>query len=115
LTETEGVGRTRVSLRWEEVGPDLVLWLSGNGQHVGAIALADLDPQSGRAYVQCLSAPGHRDDILARDMAMSVCRQLRRRVLVYGGIHLDDITDTELEQIVANAERLAERFLEGHR
>ncbi len=74
---TEGEGRTLVRLRWEAVGPDLVLWFSGAGAHVGAVALGDFDPRSGRAYVQSLSAPGHRDDLIARQMAIEASRGLR--------------------------------------
>lgn len=109
---TEGEGRSEVRLRWEEIGPDLALWFSGAGAHVGAVALGDFDPRSGRAYVQCLSAPGHRDDLIAREMALDASRRLRRRVVSFGGIHLDDITAEERDQIVANAARLLARFLE---
>jgi hypothetical protein len=107
----EGAGRTEVRLRAEEVGPDLALWFAGAGQHVGAVALADLDPGSGRAYVQTLSAPGHRDDVIARELALAASRRLRRRVLVYGGVHLDDITADERDRVVANARQLIERYL----
>lgn len=101
-------------LRWEAVGPDLVLWFSGAGAHVGAVALGDFDPLSGRAYVQCLSAPGHRDDLIARQMALDASRRLHRRVVALGGIHLDDITAEECAQVVANAERLLARFIERY-
>jgi hypothetical protein len=110
----EGEGRAEVRLRWETVGPDLVLWFSGAGEHVGAVALGDFDPRSGRAYVQCLSAPGHRDDLIARPMALEASRRLRGRVVAFGGIHLDDITVEERAQVVANAERLLVRFLESY-
>ena len=111
---TEENGRTRVRLHWEAVGPDLVLRFSGAGEHVGAVALGDFDPWSGRAYVQCLSAPGHRDDLIARQMALDASRRLRRRVVALGGVHLEDITSAERAQIVANAERLLARFLEAY-
>ena len=110
----EGEGRSVVRLRWEAVGPDLVLWFSGAGEHVGAVALGDFDARSGRAYVQCLSAPGHRDDLVARQMALEASRRLRGRVVAFGGIHLDDITSEERALVVANAERLLARFLEAY-
>ena len=112
--QREGEGRTEVRLRWEAAGPDIVLWFAGAGEHVGAVALGDFDDRSGRAYVQCLSAPGHRDDLIARQMALEASRRLRRRVVAFGGLHLDDITAEEREQILANAERLLARFLEMH-
>ncbi len=111
---TEGDGRTEVHLRWEAAGPDLVLRFSGAGEHVGAVALGEFDPRSGRAYVQCLSAPGHRDDLIARQMALDASRRLRRRVVAFGGIHLDDITTEERAEVMANAERLLARFLETY-
>ncbi len=111
---TEGDGRTEVHLRWEAVGPDLVLRFSGAGEHVGAVALGEFDPRSGRAYVQCLSAPGHRDDLIARQMALDASRRLRRRVVAFGGVHLDDITAEERAEVMANAERLLARFLETY-
>lgn len=112
---SEGEGRTEVRLRWEEAGSDLVLWFFGAGSHVGAVALGDVDPRSGRAYVQCLSAPGHRDDLLAREMALSVSRKLGRRVLAFGGIHLDDISAEERDRIVANARAVTARFVNTYR
>jgi len=109
---SEGEGRTVVRLRWGNAGSDLVLWFSGAGEHVGAVALGDFDARSGRAYVQCLSAPGHRDDLIAREMALSASRRLRGRVLAFGGIHLEDITSEERAAILANAEKLLARCLD---
>jgi gallate decarboxylase subunit D len=110
-TIVEGEGRTQLVLRYEPMGQDLALKISGANEHVGAVALGEYDPESRRAYAQTLSARGHRDDVIARELALSVSRALMRRVVVFGGVHLDNITRDEQQKIIDNARLLADKFV----
>lgn len=107
---TEGSGRTRLQLRAQRVGPDWLVLITGGGAHVGAAALGAMD--MGRASSSVLTVPGHRDDRLAGPLAERVSREVGGTSLVVAGVHLDDITDREIREVLANGERLVERFIE---
>lgn len=85
------------------IGRDLLLALSGgDAPHVGAAALAF--PAEGEAgggtLCQSLAAPGHRDDIPARELAERLSRETGARVLCACGIHFDGASPELIAEIL---------------
>ena len=119
MTETkplvmhEGVGRTRVSLSSQFIGNDLIVRLFNSREHVGAVALSEYHPAEKRTSTSVLTRYGHRDDSIAHMAAYRICRRLKKPVCAIAGIHLDDITKEEIEQIVINCSTLVERFIKN--
>jgi hypothetical protein len=66
-----------------------------------------------RASTSVLSRYGHRDDSVACMVAYKICRRLKKPVCAIAGIHLDEITKEEIEQIVKNCNALVDRYLEN--
>jgi len=112
-TITVGEGRGELVLRGFSFGDGLLLAIFNPiGIHIGSIALAEYDDLSGRVSVSLFTRRGHKDDEVARRVAYRVAKETKRPVCVVCGIHLEDITREEIEQVLDTAERLADRFLE---
>lgn len=107
-----GEGRTKISLRWENVGDDLVVTIYNDAAHIGAVAVAEYHEPTGRASVSVISRPGHKDDIPANQAAHDICKATKRPVCVISGIHVDNISAGEIKQFVENARLVVAGFIE---
>ena len=118
MTETkpflmhEGIGRTKVSLSTQSIGNDLIVRLFNSQEHIGAVALSEYHFGEQRASTSVLTRFGHRDDSIAYMAAYQICRHLKKPVCAVAGIHVDDITEEEIEEIVSNCGILIDRFIE---
>ena len=102
----EGDGRTRVGISIQRIGKDLIVCLFNEAGHIGATAVADFSEKENRASVSVITRSGHKEDKLASDAARRLCKAVRRPVCVIAGIHLDNITEEEIAEILANCEKL---------
>ena len=108
---TRGEGRTRVSLSAYYMGGDLVLCIYNQHAHIGAVAVGEYDPDEKRGSTSVITRRGHKDDAVAQKVAHSVSTRTRKPACVIAGIHLDDITREEIDQILRNTTSLIEEFL----
>jgi hypothetical protein len=107
----EGSERTRVSLSALWMGSDLFVRLFNTQEHIGAVALSEYNPEEKRASTSILTRFGHRDDVVAQMAAHKICRHTKIPVCAVAGIHLDNITKDEIEQIVENCSALIDRCI----
>ncbi|MDR2560715.1 MAG: hypothetical protein LBC63_02955 [Holophagales bacterium] len=92
---TETIGRLTIHLRAERIGADWSIAIFGGDKpHIGAIALAGPDGHS-----QGICLPGHREGDIAERFAAKLANQLATNVCVSCGIHLDAITQLEIESV----------------
>ena len=105
---TKGEGRARVNVTVNGMGSDLVVRIYNQGAHVGAVALGDYDHEHERASTSVVTRLGHKVDALAKEAAYLLSKSMRRPVCVIAGVHLDNITGAEIDEILANT-RLAVR------
>lgn len=95
-------GRIGLSLDAWPQGSDLLVKIYGGASHIGAVALATY--QNG---AQNLSLPGHKDGIVASEIAARLSASLQCAVAVACGIHYDKITAVEITEVVKLANGLA--------
>ncbi|MFC1991595.1 hypothetical protein ACFLVC_02585 [Chloroflexota bacterium] len=116
---TKGKGRTKANLSAYYMGSDLVVRIFNENAHIGAVALGEYDYKEGRASCSLLTRLGHKDDIVAQKAAYLISKHTKKPVCVITGIHLDDITKEEIEQILKNTSSLVDglisQFLYGLR
>jgi hypothetical protein len=99
---TKGEGRARVNVTLNSMGSDLVVRIYNQNAHIGAVAVGDYDYEHERASVSVITRLGHKDDALAREAAYLLSKAIRRPVCVIAGVHLDNITREEIDEILAN-------------
>jgi len=109
----EGRGRTKIILSAQKIGEDLLVRLFNEQEHVGAVAVAEYNPKEKRASTSVLTCFGHKEDRIAYAAAYKICRRLQKTVCAVAGIHLDIITEEEIEQITANCDILIDHYVKS--
>jgi hypothetical protein len=99
---TKGEGRARINVTVNSMGSDLVVRIYNQNAHIGAVAIGEYDYEHERASVSVITRLGHKDDALAREAAYLLSKSIRRPVCVIAGVHLDNITRAEIDEILAN-------------
>jgi hypothetical protein len=92
------------------VGNDLVVFITNDQAHVGAVAVAEFSVSENRASTSVITRLGHKDDPIAYMAAHVLCRRLKKPICAIAGIHLDGITQEEIDQITQNCGMLVERL-----
>lgn len=108
---TEGEGRTQVNLSANRFGGDIVVFIGNENAHIGAVAVGDYDQQEKRASTSVITRLGHKDDAVAQNAAHLISRKMKRPCCVIAGIHLDDISEQEIQDILKNANTLVGNLL----
>ena len=98
----KGEGRTRVNVAVNDMGSGLVVRIHNQNAHIGAVALGDYDHEHERASTSVVTRLGHKDDTLAKEAAYLLSKSMRRPTCVIAGVHLDSITEAEIDKILAN-------------
>jgi hypothetical protein len=114
----------------QRIGPDYLILLEGPNTHLGAVSLAqpyqrqpaygpvtgtksmDMDLESDySACVSTLSQYGHRDAELVTKLARELAKELKKVVVVIGGIHIEKISKEQLEEIMTKILELKKEIL----
>jgi hypothetical protein len=94
------------------MGEDLLISITGGTRpHLGGLSLVDGSP--GGSFSQVLVLPGHREDEPALAVGRQVAQATGRVVAVAVGIHWDDLTKREIQEIRRNWQKLAGMIIEG--
>ena len=114
-----GEGRLRITLAvWETGGNGLSCTVTG-GQlpHVGGMALASLSPRLEGGGDTCdlwtSCVPGHKDAILAQQLAKRLCVATRQPVAMTVGVHVDGASPEEIETLCRHCRRAVDQYLSG--
>jgi len=111
-------GRYDLAAAVRRVGADLLVavW-GGERPHIGAVAVAQPRPSlkdcrrvSATASVFC--CVGHKEDQLAREIALAVASAVNSAVVVTAGIHWDNLDEDGIGHVVQNSRVLTRLILE---
>jgi hypothetical protein len=113
---TTSVAGFPLRLRCARMGEDVCLVLSGGEEHIGAAAVAQprpslADPARTSATASVIALTGHKEDMLARELALKVAGTLNVVACVVCGIHLRQPSPAMLEEVVAASRDLVDAFL----
>lgn len=99
-------------------GFDLVVRLYGGSRpHVGCVVLSAprpslKDPSTLSATSSVLNLPFHQDEVPSREAGERLARELRKSVMVVGGIHYDGLMGSEIEEVLSLCREMTEEVLE---
>jgi len=99
---SRGEKRTRVELSAFRMGYDIVVSIHNENAHIGAVAIGEYEHNEKRASTSVITRLGHKDDVIAQQIAHLLAKHFRRAVCVVAGVHLDNITNDEIQQIIKN-------------
>ena len=107
----------RISLRAARSGEDLVVIVSGGDKpHVGAIAVGIprpslRNPGKTSSTVSVFNLTGHKDEVIAWSISERMTSSLNRVVVVIAGVHMNDASEQDIEKLLFNSKKCAERAL----
>ena len=99
-------------------GKDLWITLTGGIRpHIGSVILAVprpslKDPSTTSSTSSVLNRPGHLDERPGRNLAEKLAAKLRCNVALACGIHYDDLTPVNLEDIMGICAQLGDELFE---
>lgn len=88
------------------LGDDIsLLFWGGDRPHIGCTVMAVPRPsltEDGSISVtsSVLNLTGHKDEHVCRLLAEEVCRQTGKTVVCTGGFHVDNITKTQIDELL---------------
>jgi hypothetical protein len=91
------------------IGKDYLVILTGGDNHIGAVAAGGFQI---RSFSSVLTMPNHRDDIIAKESASRVSRELKCNCAVVVGVHVENITTAEVNEIVSASFTLVDELIE---
>ena len=108
---TKGQGRTKINLAAQGFGEGVVVLIYNENAHIGAVALGEYDPKENRASTSVVTRLGHKDDKIAQQAAYLISKHTRKPSCVIAGVHLDNITQEEIDKFLENADSLVRDLL----
>jgi hypothetical protein len=110
LVLTRSAGSTDLRVDVTHFGRDLVVTLVGGEAHVGAVALGGFHK---RSYASVLTVPDHRDDVIAKEAASRISKELNCSCVVIVGIHVSNASEKLVSQIVEASFTLVSELIEA--
>jgi hypothetical protein len=102
----------KVTAEVKIIGDDLIISVWGGSKpHIGSISvsvprpgLKDRTRMSSTSSV--INLTGHKDEVVARKFSEQLSAKFKRNAIATAGIHIDDITDSQIEIIMHNISEL---------
>ena len=106
-------GRHTIYLDLKKIGKDLLIAIYGGDEHhIGGAAVAYPTPSHYRdattVSVSTMTLPGHKDYVVANTAAEKICKALETPTIVTVGIHYDNATKDDINEILFAVDVLAQ-------
>ena len=93
-----GKGKYKVWLEQKKIGKDLVYFLGGGEKpHIGGIIVCEPGKK-----IKMIKFKDHYDYIVLKPIAEAACKKYKTKVIVIGGIHINNASKYEIDIIVEN-------------
>jgi hypothetical protein len=112
-------GRHVIYMDTKTIGKDLLVAIYGGDEHhIGGVSTAHLTTSHYRdaqtVSVSTLTFPGHKDYVVSNSVGERLCEALKRSVVVTVGIHYENASRDEIQEIVRVVQELTEEYIEQH-
>lgn len=102
-----------MSLSVRNLGDGILVCIYNKNTHIGAVAVGDYDYKERRVSVSVITRLGHKDDVIAQKAAYLITKRMKMPSCVVAGVHVDKVTEKEIEKLLENSEALVQEFLNG--
>lgn len=117
ITVSDSNDRFALTMTALPMGKDFAVTLSGGEPpHIGAVAIAQPRPSLKKdgnisSTASVIALLGHKEDMLARKVALYMAKELQTAVTVSCGVHLDEGTEEEIQQILDLSDSLMHKLV----
>ncbi len=106
-------GRHTIFLDVKEIGKDFLIAIyGGDAHHIGGAAVAYPTQSHYRdattVSVSTITLPGHKDYVVANTAAEKICKALNTPTIVTVGIHYDNATKEDIDEIISVVDALVQ-------
>lgn len=109
LVLTKNAGSVDLKADVSCLGRDLLITLVGGEAHIGAAALGGFNE---RSYSSVITVCDHRDDLIAKEAALRISKELKCTCVVIVGIHVRNASEQQICQIVETSFELVNELIE---
>ncbi len=108
-----------IYLETKEIGDDLLVAIyGGDAHHIGGVAVAYPTESHYRdattVSVSTLTLPGHKDYVVANTAAEKICKALEVPTVVTVGIHYNNASSKDIEEIISVVNALVDETIEHY-
>jgi gallate decarboxylase subunit D len=101
---TWGKGKHKVWIKNYNIGKDFVYFLGGGEKsHIGGVVICESNKD-----INVIRFENHYDYIVLKLIAEIICKKYNNKIIVIGGIHIDNASKEDIDKIIENCRRLAE-------
>ena len=98
-----GEGKYKVWIKKCNIGDDRVFMLGGGEKsHIGGVVICEPDKKT-----NIIRLDNHYDYVVLKLIAEEASKKYNTKVVVTGGIHIDNATEEDIDKIVENCRRIA--------
>lgn len=118
INEQRKAAGTYLAVSAGKIGEDVLLCVEGGSKpHIGCVVQAVPRPsldgsRKMSATASVLNLTGHKDEFLCRKLAEQICSRLGVTVVCTGGVHLDEISEEQIAQLLEICEQLGKSVAE---
>ena len=104
----KGTGKYRVTLIAVESGEDIsVIIYGGEKPHIGAVSISIArpsleNPDNISSSTSVFTLIGHKEDVIAKEIAESVTKTTKRNTVTIIGLHIDRANKEDIDCLVNN-------------
>jgi hypothetical protein len=103
---TSGRGKYKVWLKQKKIGEDLVYFLGGGEKpHIGCVVVCEPLKKT-----KITKFKGHFDHVVLIPIAEAACEKYKTKVVIIGGIHIDNANKNEIDILVENCHSLLKKL-----
>lgn len=112
----EREGNFTIRARVDMMSDDLLVTLYGGEEHVGAIGIAEprpslRNPRKTSSTGSVFTFLGHKEDMVAKNMAEELAGKLNKKVIVVAGIHWDHLKTGEIGSVLDACGKVTKRVM----
>ncbi len=108
MKKSIGKGKTRIEFELNKLGEDYVLKIwNKKGAHLGAIVSCE------KEKIKTIKFGKHKEHLVFKPMAKTLNKKLNTKIMIYGGVHLENPTKKELKKLIQNIEKIPKKIIKN--
>ena len=108
VTFNVGEGKYELTITVVPMGKDILVGVYGGDlPHIGSVSVCTAEPYS----ISTVCLDGHKDNFVGDEISKCLSTRLKKTIAVSCGIHLNNASKNDIDEILKLASRISERII----